>query len=249
MVTTNKEWIYHMATLPALVSAIALVDGRERKAIEHVARMVREAGFISTGKRGGGAAEMDFTAAVNLLIGLNGCDSPKDATAAIPIFRRLIPLWPARDDAPLETFCAIDNAITFGDAFEKLIEGVPELVLAGCQYNESAWPDDSKEQRKGRFQMMTRGDGPMRIIVTLSRYSARFRCTKLDKHGNQDTIWEMPFIVDIERFRDGPQGVGRRVEVHLTLPMLIAAWRSVVDVDHVDEPQVFAEAFHGQYTE
>lgn len=71
-----------MARLPALIDALAAVDGRPRGAIDHVGRAVREAGLIQTTKRGRGAAEMTAMDAARLVLGLYGADQPAAAAHA-----------------------------------------------------------------------------------------------------------------------------------------------------------------------
>ena len=83
-----------MARLPALIDALAAADGRPRRSVDHVAREVREAGFIQTTKRGRGAAEMTSLDAAYLLLGLYGAATPADAKAAaqeMAEFRNIVP--------------------------------------------------------------------------------------------------------------------------------------------------------------
>lgn len=78
-----------MARLPALVDALAAADGRPRGAVDHVARAVREAGYIQTTKRGRGAAEMTVQDAAALLIGLYGARDPASAAEAVEAMDKL----------------------------------------------------------------------------------------------------------------------------------------------------------------
>lgn len=71
-----------MARLPALIDALAAVDGRPRVTIDNVGRAIREAGLIQTTKRGLGAAEMTARDAAYLLIGLYGSDHKAGSVAA-----------------------------------------------------------------------------------------------------------------------------------------------------------------------
>jgi len=71
-----------MARLPALVDALATLDGRPRGAVDHIARALREAGLIQTTKRGRGAAEMTALDAAALVLGLYGLpDASPEAIA------------------------------------------------------------------------------------------------------------------------------------------------------------------------
>lgn len=71
-----------MARLPALVDALAAVDGRERGVIDHMAREIREAGLIQTTKRGRGSAEMSSLDAAHLILGIYGSDGRGTAAEA-----------------------------------------------------------------------------------------------------------------------------------------------------------------------
>jgi hypothetical protein len=114
--------------LPVLISKIAPFDGRSPDALAHVARLVRERGYIATTKRGSGAAEMTTRDAANLLIALHGSDSPKRAPEAVERFRTL-PLSMSTPQPPFgKEITAAFSASTFGEALERMIEVVPELV-------------------------------------------------------------------------------------------------------------------------
>ena len=71
-----------MATLPKLVGTLAALDGRPISAVAFVGRLVREAGFIQTTKRGRGAADMTALDAAYLLLGLYGARDTTDAAEA-----------------------------------------------------------------------------------------------------------------------------------------------------------------------
>lgn len=72
-----------MAKLPALVKAFATFDERGVATVEQFARVIREAGYLPTTKRGAGAADMGFKEAATLLIALSTSDTPKDAVQAV----------------------------------------------------------------------------------------------------------------------------------------------------------------------
>lgn len=78
-----------MATLPNLIDVIAKIDGRDHATLDHMARLIRDAGFIAKGKRGRGAIDMTARDAANLLLGLNGAEAPGDAPAAVSRLRML----------------------------------------------------------------------------------------------------------------------------------------------------------------
>ncbi len=116
-----------MARLPALIAALADLDGRPRSAINHYARTIREAGFIQTTKRGVGAAAMTARDAAALVIGLYGAQdaassaSTVEAFQALPIKRTRSPYIP-----PLvKSFSQTDSLI---DALAAIIELAPRIV-------------------------------------------------------------------------------------------------------------------------
>ncbi len=126
-----------MAKLPALVTALAEIDGRERKTIDYVARTIREREYITTEKRGSGAADMTIREAVNLLIAVNGTDVPKESPLAIDRFRSLVQHFAGNATLISEHVDKINwtpepirhvtDARTFGEALERLVETVPDL--------------------------------------------------------------------------------------------------------------------------
>jgi hypothetical protein len=82
-----------MARLPALIDALTAVDGRPRKAVDHVAREVREEGLIQTSGRGRAAAHMTAVDAAYLIIGLYAAATPGEAKAAARELSTLKGFW------------------------------------------------------------------------------------------------------------------------------------------------------------
>ena len=74
-----------MAKLPALVDALAAADYRSRATIDQIARVVREAGYIPTTKRGSGAADGLFRKAVAGVLNR----PPRSCGVAVCCFGRL----------------------------------------------------------------------------------------------------------------------------------------------------------------
>lgn len=118
-----------MARLPALVDALAAADGRPRGAIDHVARAVREAGFIQTTKRGRGAAEMTAEDAAALLIALYGARDPASAAEAVQAFAALPRVRPTDrvwKDLP-DWLASLQRARTCLQALSAVIEATPRF--------------------------------------------------------------------------------------------------------------------------
>ncbi|MCC7046733.1 MAG: hypothetical protein IT562_08490 [Alphaproteobacteria bacterium] len=136
-----------MSKLPALVSALSDCDERGRSTIEHIARVVREAGFIPTTKRGAGAAEMTIREAANLLIAANASETPKEAAMVITPYRALTPLHHRSSDDALPILSEILTAQNFGVALERLIELAPTFLGALSAHIDEAFKDDSEDGR------------------------------------------------------------------------------------------------------
>ncbi len=222
-----------MAKLPALVDAITEVDGRERPTIEHVARVIREAGYVPTTKRGSGAADMTAREAANLLLALNGADAPKDGPVAIDRFRSLVqttligrgmtPEWVTDD----KVFSCFPDAIkdvadsrTFGEALEALIQGAPGLELFFKAYVKEEFGEDHASVF---VQMIDRGliAG---VTITLKRYYANI-CLWRNVAGEVLRDFSADFRVDVDRDAAGFYGSGskdRNVAVTFGLPTLCA---------------------------
>jgi len=225
-----------MAKLPALVSALAEVDGRERKAVEHIARTIRERGYITTGKRGGGADEKTPHEAANLLIALNGGDTPKEGPIAIDRFRSLRQ-WavigrgsPASKQLDLyesypQPIRDVMDVHTFGEALDALIEGVPDLVAALRSYAHEAFCDIDPKILDDRFPSMLRL-GIFGLEITFERYAAKIQLYSL--YGSERRVeFEANFMQDEDRDAGfyGKEWPDRRISVTIGMPTLITTWQ------------------------
>lgn len=192
-----------MATLPAMVTAVSETDGRDRTAIEHVARFIRERGYIQNGKRGAGAPQMNSTDAANLLIALCGCDAPSEAPLAIDRFRSLRPMIEGDADMIRDYVDQIDRlpqplrdvmqCQTFGTALETLIEGAPDLFLAIIAYLKEAHPGKNDGAVAALYKMKTAG-----LRIEFRRYSAAIRLFRTTRDG-EVTDFLSQYIVDTKR--------------------------------------------------
>jgi hypothetical protein len=226
----------NMAKLPALISALAQVDGRERKAIDHIGRTIRERGYITTGKRGHGAAEMTTSEVVNLIIALNGADTPKDAPLAIDRFRSLRQAFQgsrydmrkrvdAYESYPRPIQDVMDSS-TFGEALEVLVDGIPELVASLYRYMVEAYTDLEPEKFERVFSYFLR----LRLFglsITFQRYQAKIELYRMVK-DSRHVDFEAEFIQDEDRLETGFYGQGeadRHVVVNIGTATLIAAWQ------------------------
>jgi hypothetical protein len=233
-----------MAKLPALVSALAECDGRDRATLEHIARVIREAGYIPTTKRGAGAAEMTAREAANLFIGANGCDAPKDAPLAIDRFRSLV-MHDAyvRDRTEVETFKQIAEASNFGVALEALIDGMGEVLGAAENWLRDGYKD-RPNLVDGYYRSLVSkpwfgGFIPFHLDVRMDRYAAEISCrvAAADEHGtiepnnNKRLEFRAKFLVDFNRLEEGFYGAShdRRVSVLVTGFSLLKLWSALQD--------------------
>lgn len=227
-----------MAKLPSLVTALSEVDGRDRKAVDHIGRTIREAGYIPTGKRGSGAADMAEREAANLIIALNGSDTPKDTPIAIDRFRSLKQFY-SGTSKDFKTYSdsfegqpdAIKNAAdcrTFGEALEALIEGVPSLAASFHQFAREQFPGKNPDHWHTRLLPALRLE-MFGLSVTFERYSAKIEL--FVQHGSERrTQCEIGFAQDEDRAESGFYGLDwpdRRVTSRIGAPTLIAAWQGL----------------------
>jgi hypothetical protein len=226
-----------MAKLPGLVTAMAEVDGRDRKTIEYTARTIRERGYITNGKRGAGSPDMTARDAANLVMALNGADLPKDSPIAIDRFRSLRQWWggTANDlkakvdsfEGKPDTIQAMADCRTFGEALEVLIDGVPDLigmfygyaVTAYTQVDPTHW--DDKLLSALRLRMFG-------LEVTFSRYSAEIEVFTMI--GSERRVeCSVVFGQDSDRPAGfyGTEWPDRKVTSVIGMPTLIAAFQAL----------------------
>lgn len=111
--------------LPGLVKVLAEGDERGEATLNHIARVIREAGHLPTTKRGPGASDMGVREAANLLMGASGSDIPANAAAAVEQYQSLSRFHGRRQrDFDLDRsswWTQIKAASTFGEALQHLI--------------------------------------------------------------------------------------------------------------------------------
>lgn len=194
-----------MSTLPKLITAFSELDGRDHATLTQFGRVIREAGYIPAGKRGAGAPKMTAEHVTNLLLGIYGSAAQKDAPyrlAALKALERYAP----DDNAPMP-LKEVQKAATFGDAIEELLKAVP-LIL-----DDAIAAFDGKHDAATVKRLMTKGVGPMRLIVTIKTAGATIKY--LNAQGQ--TTFDAEFITPDEQvftdtYRDAVQ-FDRRVEV------------------------------------
>ncbi|RTL86893.1 MAG: hypothetical protein EKK29_08055 [Hyphomicrobiales bacterium] len=235
-----------MAKLPALVTALSECDGRERKTIDHIARLIREAGHISTTKRGSGASEMTARDAANLFIGANGCDSPNEAPLAIDRFRSLILHRSyTRPGCDVEAFNRVAEANNFGVALEAMIDGMDGVMSAADGFLESGYAQlpETISRVKKSLRTGSWGSGliPFHFDIELKRYQAKITCSVnvASETGARDQsgvagVWRTDFCaqfeIDVNRLEQGFYGLksaDRNVSVTATGFTLFKLWSAI----------------------
>ncbi len=240
-----------MAKLPAMVTAMSQVDGRERKTIDHITRTIREAGYITTGKRGSGAAEMTVPEVVNLIIAMNAAESAREAPIEIDRYRSLRQIAEIgkgqRGSNQLQRYEEYPQAIkdvmdvhTFGEALETLVEGVPSLVQWSMARCEEDFP--GAEFVVG-FALALRAR-LFGIDVVFQRYTPKIQLFR-DVGDDRIVEFEANFVADDERAEKGFYGtiqerflVDRQVSVKIGIVTLLSAWNVLhpsVEIEGVPE--------------
>ena len=223
-----------MAKLPALISALAQVDGRERKAVDHIGRTIRERGYITTGKRGHGAAEMTTAEAVNLIIALNGSDSPKEAPIAIDRFRSLLfqpyaSVFDANPETHPQFIKDVMAVHTFGEALEALVDSVPDVAASFWRYMLEAFPQADPDEDSSVLMDFI-GPHVFGVEVEFRRYSARIIVFSPSMDGVRRNEFEAFFQQDSDRLMAGFYGnrtSDRRVNVTIGTRTLFAVWQAL----------------------
>lgn len=120
-----------MASIGKLVAAIAVAEGMDEGSVKLIARYAREAGFISQGTYGPGAAKMTSKDAANLLIAVNASALAKDAAVTILLYsdaKRSSYYTPTLEAGLRPSAGSIDEIIfeslTLGRFIKAIVEGL-----------------------------------------------------------------------------------------------------------------------------
>lgn len=76
-----------MASQQQLIDIVSQMQGVERPTVEIISRNLREAGLLTTGKRGRSPAQMTVTDAANLIIGVVASKGPSAAVETVGSYR------------------------------------------------------------------------------------------------------------------------------------------------------------------
>jgi hypothetical protein len=227
-----------MSKLPALVSALSEVDGRDRKSVEHIGRTIREAGYIPTGKRGSGAADMTPREAANFIIALNGADTPKDGPIAIDRFRSLRQYYKGTSkdfreyvdsfEGQPEAMQDVADSRTFGEALDALIDGVPSLVMSFHHFAKEQYPAKDGPSYFANNLMSAFRLSMFGVEVEFDRYAAKVELFIMN--GSERNVQCYVRFIQDENRDSGFYGVSwpdRRVRSTIGMPTLIAAWQAL----------------------
>lgn len=229
-----------MNTLPKLVSALPEVDGREKKTIEHIGRLIREAGFLPKGKSGAGAPIMTSKEVANLIIALNGTNNPKDAPIEISRFRSLKQyfqgnartmiedFYDPKGDYPKPISLAMESK-TFGLALEAVVDGVPELY----QHFFDQCGKYTPEFDQHKICQVGYQTGLFGLEIIFEKYHCSIGLySGLSGYAMRKYDCRIKFKVDEDLLEEGHYSMGderidRKVSVEIGFATLVAAWQAI----------------------
>ena len=117
-----------MARLPAIIDLIAKHDTRSVATINNYARVLREAGVLSKGKRGRGAPHLTTSEAADLILGLAGASDAVGAPHAVSALRQAVlePKATKRGGDLVDAHKALAEWTvgTYGENFGKVLEAI-----------------------------------------------------------------------------------------------------------------------------
>jgi hypothetical protein len=217
-----------MARLPQLIDAVSKTSGRDRASVHHWARAIREAGFITTTKRGVGASNMTTRDAANLLIGLFGADTPRDAAKAVQEFRSLQVFAPQAESGDFfDVYERLKNAPDFGTAIEELIDGILGITGSFSAYVDLAFPTLNEEVRK----IFAFGElAKIRLEVKLARWPAHasIRVLREDENFKEVEAYRFDFIqsqrlIGTDFYTQSPDGCDTKTTITFGLKTVLGA--------------------------
>lgn len=230
-----------MATLPNLVEAIACCDGRDRSTLDQFARVIREAGYVQTGKRGRGAADMTPSDAVSLLLGMNGADTPSGGPEAVRRFRSLrTGTVKIAETCDVPALTAIKDTQNFGQALEVLVSGFNGVILAAIGFMKAGFSEEKiRDWNISRIRHRN-WDTPLNMEVRLRRYHAEIILRSWvgdapQSGGHFNAQWRTEFYADFlqdielvmqdgDFYGENAQIPARAVTVSINARMLSEIW-------------------------
>jgi hypothetical protein len=217
-----------MATLSDLVKTLSGVTSIPEATIFAYRRFAREAGFISQGVRGKGAATMSFRDAANLLIAVAGTAVTREAGITIERFRQMKgTVYAFNLECKVINWLAplgIKNTepdVTIRKSFGETLEFLIEQAHGGLHRFLSSIPSVT----------LADNHGPSQPEVLLSA-----RVDEILKKAAKGTVEKIPAVMKIEFDRSTPPrwlssagGVSRRLSQKLT--SIQARKKELADID------------------
>lgn len=234
-----------MAKLPALISALDLTSQRERSTIEHIARVIREAGFIPTTKRGPGASDMGAREAANLLLAVAGSDLPKDAPIAVDSLRSLERLGRSYpDDGIPEVFAGVHAATDFGTAVEALIDNAARISAFGRDFIIKKNNHHDLEFIKLPPEIVTVDElYRLKIEINLLHLSAKITAPYFQGRSPVERTWEFWSVYSHQNLKPLPGPpfdpfIYGRIQTikKIGLVPIFKLWAAVNDLPHANGP-------------
>ena len=213
-----------MATLPQTVTALESVAGRDHATLTQYGRIIREAGLLPRGKRGGGAPQMTADNLAVLMLGIYFADAPKDAGATarrLGAYRRRMD--DSRNDFP-PVFHRIGACETLEEALSAAIAGVPELMQAFEAYIDAAYEGAEPTATNALKADLARGgETVIQFAVTIGGAFAEMECKAYGK-----VQWNAGFAMNTTNWAAGEYGFAtsdRRVSTSFGLRSLQVAYQ------------------------
>ena len=205
--------------LPGLVAAVTKVDGRPEATINHIARQVREAGFIPGGKRGHGGPDMGYMEAAHLLVALHSCAVSSGPVESIPFYGRskFNPHTSWSEMARLPFFTRVENAANGIEAVAAFLEGAPELATHYIEDLSRTWDQPDVEELDYRW---------LRYHVTFSQEAI---CLGVFD-GKDRRGWRAKFVVQHDAAVPRPKlppKIDRYTESTFGLQTAVVIWKAL----------------------
>lgn len=209
-----------MATLPQTISALESVAGRDHATLTQYGRIIREAGLLPRGKRGGGAPQMTPENIAMLMLGVYFSDAPKDAALTAERLRSYKVANVESSESYAAVFAELGECRHFGEALAALIAIQPALVATFEGYIETAYagyPATAISALKADLHSI------VSLSVTVNGINAEIEC-QMDRV----THWKGRYSIDLTKWAAGEYGFetsDRRVSASFGLRSLQVAYQ------------------------
>lgn len=213
-----------MARLPALVKKYAELDGRSERRIQWYARVAREHGLITSGKRGVGASHMTITDAVNLLLVCNGDSDPKLAPTAAEQIREFSQGLFFEDEQKiiLNSLRPVIAANRFGEALELVMSSSVAIQSELLALEEG----NSRTAEKIRSDPF---DAAVGFDVVLGREKAVLILRQTNRVDGDIQKFRLEYVRIGARTADTRPSLHRQIRIVLSLEVLRSCYDVIAD--------------------